>query len=562
MKKISTIFLLSATAILSFNGQLKTVDALSNTDALNELLAKYVDETATYTKETKIYLNDDACHELLVNGGFHANVSTLERTTYYKGDALWMSRGKGEYSYYGTAYNEGTPVGVTNATATTPLVHPENAPVVLSGEGKNSMQEYYIGLEDIIAKEGHNWTLDNDVYSTTDSEVIEWFKNFTAPCYLGFTNEDTSNYIALNKATIHRDNSYNLVLNLYATTDTDKFTSVGGLFSSATILYDAPDFRDDFTLETANGQWKYGTVDYDWGTNDFNFTTFDDSNKNENGDGWKKDNVEVKAGWINAGSMMAIGYTFDETSNINVVVDANVGTDISRLALRIRVRNSEGLLKDIATFDVFSKDIKQVSKNIAFDAGDTVYFLVSNEEWENGEAYPNAEFNITLNPIKLLADFRKDFSLDTANGQWKYGTVGYDWNTNDFSFTTFEPSEKNAGNDGWQKGGAEVKAGWINAGEMMAIAYTFTEATNLDATFKAKVGTNETQLALRIRARNSEGTLTDLTTFDVLSKDNTQISKELSFNAGDTVYFIISNEAWQNGDAYPNAEFDITFTER
>ena len=203
-----------------------------NTIMLNDIISRYVDETLTYTKETKIFLNESASNELLVNGGFHADADTLERTTYYKGSELWMSRDDNQYSYYGTA--EGN-TGVTYASVDTPLVTPTDAKVVLSGEGKNSMNEYYVGLEDIIAKDSHNWTYANGVYTTTSEEVIEWFKAFTAPCYLGFTTKEVKNYITLDKATISVDSANNLILSLYATQDYGKFTSQNGLFSQATI---------------------------------------------------------------------------------------------------------------------------------------------------------------------------------------------------------------------------------------------------------------------------------------------------------------------------------------
>ena len=182
-----------------------------NVETLNKLIGKYVDSSAMYTKQTQIFLNDEAIDELLKYGGFHAGVSILERTTYYKGSELWMSREDGKYSYYGTA--EGN-TGVTYALVDTPLVTPLNANVVLSGEGKNSMQEYYVGLEDIIAKNEHNWTVENGVYTSKNDEVIEWFKAFTAPCYLGFTTEETTNYISLNKVTISVDSNNNLILRL------------------------------------------------------------------------------------------------------------------------------------------------------------------------------------------------------------------------------------------------------------------------------------------------------------------------------------------------------------
>ena len=107
---------------------------------IQTLMSKY-HNSGVYIKESKINLNDNAVKE--GTKFFHAKSTELERTTFYNGDALWMSRGiKDEYSYYGTAYNNEKAVGVTNATATSPLEVPKNAPIVLSGEGKESMDNY------------------------------------------------------------------------------------------------------------------------------------------------------------------------------------------------------------------------------------------------------------------------------------------------------------------------------------------------------------------------------------------------------------------------------------
>ena len=250
MKKVLAFLLFLTAAVLfaiSTNAISFASQTSENTNAatLNNLIANYVDETVTYTKETTIFLNEEAKAELEENSGFHAGVSTLERTTYYKGSELWMSREDGKYSYYGTA--EGNK-GVTYAIVDTPLVTPDDAKVVLSGEGKNSMQEYYVGLEEIVAKDIHEWTYENGVYTTVNEEVLEWFKAFTAPCYLGFTTAEVKNYITLDKATISCE-GYDLVLKLYATQDGGKLTSEGGVFSQAKILFDVESVFTSEVLE-------------------------------------------------------------------------------------------------------------------------------------------------------------------------------------------------------------------------------------------------------------------------------------------------------------------------
>ena len=307
MKRFFVILSLFICGILAFSffnfSSAAEGNGNTTTTSLNNLINQYVDETATYVKNTKIHLNETSVNELLLNNGFHADVSILERTTYYKGSELWMSTKQNEdgqmvYSYYGTA--EGN-TGVTSARTTEKLVTPADAKVVLSGEGKNSMQEYYVGLEDIVAKDYHNWELVNGVYTTTNPEVIEWFKAFTAPCYVGFTTNDMSNYITLDKATISLGSNFDLVLNLHASQDYGKFTSGSDIFSTATIEFD---YDSVFTEEVLANKFELDSphnaevlIDfYATRANDGVYVKFDYLTKelHTTGDWWQQDNVEMR----------------------------------------------------------------------------------------------------------------------------------------------------------------------------------------------------------------------------------------------------------------------------
>ena len=98
------------------------------------------------------------------------------------------------------------------------------------------MNEYYVGLEDIIATNDHSWTVENGVYYTEAAEVIDWFKAFTAPCYLGFDNDKAANYISLAKASVSVVDG-DLVLRLHAPLNTGALTN-GDVFSEAVILHE------------------------------------------------------------------------------------------------------------------------------------------------------------------------------------------------------------------------------------------------------------------------------------------------------------------------------------
>lgn len=211
-------------------------ESLTADQAVDALFETYYAD-GVYTKDTSIYMTEEAVLESIKY--FHAQSTVLERTTYYAGDALWMSRGDGTYSYYGTKYNSnGEAVGVTNAAATTPLVEPASASVVLSGEGKESMENYYVTLLDFKdATYDGVWTESNGVYSTTNEDVLDDFRQFTAPCIL--PTEGAGNYLQFTSASVEEVGT-SLIMKLYVdVTDAEgKLTTEDGLFSQATLTND------------------------------------------------------------------------------------------------------------------------------------------------------------------------------------------------------------------------------------------------------------------------------------------------------------------------------------
>ena len=201
--------------------------------------------SGVYKKNTTIHLNDEGVADLAVH--FHVE-NHLVRTTYYEGDALWMSRGDEKdgvsYSYYGTAYDDlGEACGVTNGTSYEPLVEPEKTSVVLKGKGKESMEAYYTTLFDLVNSDSE-WTYQNGVYTSKDSEVLKYFLDFTAPCL--YSSIIDSNVFSYEKATAEINSNGDLVLKLWVhSTDygyidggEDKVIDNAAVLSTAVIGHD------------------------------------------------------------------------------------------------------------------------------------------------------------------------------------------------------------------------------------------------------------------------------------------------------------------------------------
>ena len=204
-----------------FDISIYKVDSENHNKEVNELFNKYYDN-GIYIKDTVINLNSAAQGELVEH--FHAQVNILERTTYYKNDELWMSRGDGSYSYYGS-----NSLGLTYATTNTPNVTPYDSVVVVP---ETTMLDYYTTLETLKANEAV-WKKEGNVYYTDDKTVLKYYLDFTAPCLLSSIFD--SNYFIYEKATLEEVNG-TLVLKLVIDSEMHNALSVtDNVLSQATI---------------------------------------------------------------------------------------------------------------------------------------------------------------------------------------------------------------------------------------------------------------------------------------------------------------------------------------
>ena len=237
MKKIllflSLILVTIFTVCVAFNLESQAEEA--NIEELQNLFNTYYND-GVYVKDTVINVNEDVKNEVSL---FHAKVNDVKRTTYYNCDELWFSNGSG----YGTSGNNLTTFNVTDGI---------KGEEVVSSLPK--MEDYYCTLYDFVNgshQSAHSnnvllnlengWTVSNGVYSSSDSGVLDAFRLFTAPLWLGKT-EENKNYIDYTKATVEVvDNS--LVMKLWISANDAKGKLVEGaeydgnnsVFSQATV---------------------------------------------------------------------------------------------------------------------------------------------------------------------------------------------------------------------------------------------------------------------------------------------------------------------------------------
>lgn len=184
-------------------------DNLSNGERVQKLANKYYKlddlEEGKYNRHTLININDDTIEE--ATAYFHAKVNMLERTTYFTKDALWMTNEVGTYSYYGTKGDDLTGGRVPNVGDTVESIAQKNT---------GGMEGKYTTLNDIrdyAAKAEWSYDSTTKTYTTNDKTVVKQFLDFTAPCFLNFTDTD-SNYIILDHVTVKEDGN-KLLLKLH-----------------------------------------------------------------------------------------------------------------------------------------------------------------------------------------------------------------------------------------------------------------------------------------------------------------------------------------------------------
>lgn len=204
-----------------------TFNKVELVSGLDTLLEKYYND-GVYTRHTNIFLTDAAKEDLVRY--FHAQSNMLERTTYFKDDALWMTNEAGSYSYYGTLGNDMTGGRVVNVGDTTNSI-------ALAGK---TMEEHYTTMFDIKDLDVV-WTVEKGVYTSRDEKAVKAFLDFTAPCFLNSEDQSSSNYFSFCKVTVEETED-GLVLKLWV--DSSNYGAISNgvegkynLLSQAVISY-------------------------------------------------------------------------------------------------------------------------------------------------------------------------------------------------------------------------------------------------------------------------------------------------------------------------------------
>ena len=162
-----------------------------------------------------------------------------------------------------------------------------------------------------------------------------------------------------------------------------------------------------------------------------------------------------------------------------------------------------------------------------------------------------------------IADFVKDFSVESNDGAWKYGSAAYAWDgtqaiknsgeTESFTFTA--ATEKNSSSDGWTADGVEIKSGWISGNA--AISYTFDSAVNADVAVSFQGQEEGTRMDTRIIVVGSDGTA-KVWEYKAQTVKDWNYTQSVQAAEGDVVYVIFFTAEENTGLAQGSLNIAIT----
>lgn len=184
----------------------------------------------------------------------------------------------------------------------------------------------------------------------------------------------------------------------------------------------------------------------------------------------------------------------------------------------------------------------------------TVTLTVSLVEGEFGQTEPEQT---------EIADFVKDFSVESNDGAWKYGSAAYAWDGTQAiknsgeseSFTFTAASEKNSSSDGWTADGVEIKSGWINGNA--AISYTFDSAVNADVAVSFQGQEEGTRMETRTIVVGSDGTAKTWE-YKAQTEKDWNYTQSVQAAEGDIVYVIFFTAEANTGLAQGSLNIAIT----
>ena len=267
MKIIKKLFLVALSAGLLSVPTLNNANAADTTvDDLNKLVTKYYNN-GVYTKKTQIdateaFKNDIATY-------FHGTSVQLDRTTYYKGNALLMGDFDGGFDEINSGYGTETSTGKMTHFVYNTDKNSTKIDYTVSKTHKNwhnsnldGMEGFYFTLHDMTSSDYFkNWTANTYTVENANDPYLADFLNFTAPCLydtvLG-TNFVTAKGITLK---IEDKTTYLSLQIILGSTNSGSVKNTSRILSEARVYIDNILFNEEISYSlVVNNKDSYDMV--------------------------------------------------------------------------------------------------------------------------------------------------------------------------------------------------------------------------------------------------------------------------------------------------------------
>lgn len=176
-------------------------------NSLQQIIEKYYNN-GVYTKKTNINLSEYAIED--IQEYFHGSVD-LDRTTYYKGNALLMGDLDGGFANINSGYGTDASGNMTHFTWNQETQETEIDYTVNKGEHQNwkdkdidGMEGFYVTLNDML-QEGYfdDWTENKYSVANTNDAYFNDFLAFVAPCL--YSSIASTNFVTINELIISEE---------------------------------------------------------------------------------------------------------------------------------------------------------------------------------------------------------------------------------------------------------------------------------------------------------------------------------------------------------------------
>lgn len=221
-----------------------------------------------YTKDTVINVDTEVIKEDLTTY-FHAGKNPeLVKTTYYSGENLWFEDGhgygthvEGDNTYLTSINNNGSTIETTHIHSSLPGMEDYYCTLNDFVEGTHTSTHIY-NKEDNTVDLTQGWEKNSDgVYYNSSTDVIDAYRLFVAPTWLGKTAEN-ANYVDYTRVSLE-ENDGKLVMKLWISADNYGYLTSGYEKDGDHIVFATAEISNTSFVSTESASIVFENLGYE-----------------------------------------------------------------------------------------------------------------------------------------------------------------------------------------------------------------------------------------------------------------------------------------------------------